>query len=168
MIISRSTRETDGLLPPLQRQKLENLGFTFFGFRIHDVVYTDSSDLTKLTQSRGDFIPVIFENQADSIFSGREELEFSKVYATLDVKSISSNYKLSAGWEGTEFCQLNIAGLKQSDSLLEDEPSRLHYKVISSSKPGSGVDSEYVNTARAPPPSKNEKILGETRREWNS
>lgn len=143
--------------------KLENLewlggrGYTFFGLHIHDVVYANCSEISEKTQLRGDFMPVLFENLADPIITGREELGFSKVYATLAENSTDSKFELSAGWEGTEFCKLEISGLDASQTSATDEVPTLHYKVIASSQHGGAVDAEYATAAQLPLTSKDEK-----------
>lgn len=140
---------------------LEWLGgrsYTFFGLHIHDVVYNNSAEMERETQLKGDFMPVLFENLADPIITGREELGFSKVYATLDESSTDSNYKLSAGWEGTEFCKMTISGLDNEVApVTNDLVPTLHYKVIASSKVGGAIDVEYATSATLPLSSENEK-----------
>ncbi|KAK2624295.1 hypothetical protein QTJ16_006245 [Diplocarpon rosae] len=91
-------------------------GYSFFGLYIHDVVHTadhsSSAETSKKFKRQGDFLPVLFENMADPIITGREEINFPKLFATLDERSTSvSSYHLSAGWEGTEFCQLTLENL---------------------------------------------------------
>ena len=59
---------------------------------------------------------------ADPIITGREEIHFPKVFATLAEQTSASSYKLSAGWEGTEFCQMSLDGLSESvdaESVLQ-------------------------------------------------
>ncbi|KAK0127672.1 hypothetical protein ONS96_007191 [Cadophora gregata f. sp. sojae] len=86
-------------------------GYSFFGLYIHDVTHTGAADAK---ETKGDFLPVLFENMADPIITGREEINFPKVFATLDEQVSASSYKLSAGWQGTEFCQLSLDGLVAS------------------------------------------------------
>lgn len=71
-------------------------GYTFFGLYIHDIIYTKPSEKADMIQLKGDFMPILFENQADPIITGREELDFSKVYATLTENSADTEL-LSAG-----------------------------------------------------------------------
>ncbi|KAH7413208.1 hypothetical protein BKA64DRAFT_616922 [Cadophora sp. MPI-SDFR-AT-0126] len=92
-------------------------GYSFFGLYIHDVTHTKAKATDENVdgkETKGDFLPVLFENMADPIITGREEIHFPKVFATLDEQTSASSYKLSAGWEGQEFCQLSLDGLAES------------------------------------------------------
>lgn len=93
-------------------------GYSFLGRYIHDVTHTraikGSGDKGVADETAGDYLPVLFENMADPIITGREEINFPKVFATLEEQLSASSYTLSAGWEGTEFCQINLEGLVES------------------------------------------------------
>ncbi|KAF7890877.1 uncharacterized protein EAF01_010686 [Botrytis porri] len=67
----------------------DNLQIGTEGLYVHDVVHNISSDSHSgdSADMKGDFLPVLFENMADPIITGREELGFSKVFATLDENS---------------------------------------------------------------------------------
>ncbi|KFY17055.1 hypothetical protein V492_00915 [Pseudogymnoascus sp. VKM F-4246] len=118
-------------------------GYSFFALYIHDVTSDDKGDsnastVNKVTTGsgrKGDFVPVMFENKADPIITGREELGFSKVFATLEDTSTSSSYTLSAGWESTEFCNLALEGLVE---VPVAEPTThaptLHWNVVKSNE----------------------------------
>ncbi|KAG4441453.1 hypothetical protein IFR05_003059 [Cadophora sp. M221] len=101
-------------------------GYSFFGLYIHDVTHTrkveGAGDNATLHEEKGDYLPVLFEDMADPIITGREEINFPKVFATLDEQTSTSSYTLSAGWEGTEFCQISLDGLAESvdaESVLQ-------------------------------------------------
>jgi 2-polyprenyl-6-methoxyphenol hydroxylase-like FAD-dependent oxidoreductase len=131
-------------------------GYTHFGFYIHNVVHVkDSSD----KENKGDFLPVLFENMADPIITGREELGFSKVFATLqEVQESNLDYSLKAGWEGQDFCQFELKVLSKVDTpSLAQEPPVLSYKVTPSLNEGGGVESEYVTVTELPPPEQNQQ-----------
>ena len=141
-------------------------GYSFFGLYIHDVAYAstgkDPSDTDKAsagTKLEGDLLPVLFENKADPIITGREELGFAKVFATLDeTTSSKGSFGLSAGWEGTEFCSLSLEDLvESSDPESALQTPLLHYKAIPSSKVRGQVDAEYVTTSPALPSTEGEK-----------
>jgi hypothetical protein len=137
--------------------KLEDLdwlggrGYSHFGLYIHDVVAQEKTDMAPdvngTKQSNGDFLPVLFENMADPIITGREELGFSKVFATLQGEKCGDSYTLHAGWEGTTFCKLHLSDLiAESDSTPAEQAPILSYKAVPSSKALSGLDAEYVTT----------------------
>ncbi|KAF7891745.1 hypothetical protein EAF00_008047 [Botryotinia globosa] len=133
--------------------RLDNLewlggrGYSMLGLYVHDIVHKSSSDSDSgdSAELRGDFLPVLFENMADPIITGREELGFSKVFATLDQKASSeSSFVLSAGWEGTEFCRLTLDDLEEApDAESALQTPVLHYKAIPSSTQ-KGQDAEYA------------------------
>lgn len=95
--------------------RLDNLewlggrGYAHFGLYIHGVQYTKENGDTVT----GTFLPVLFENLADPILSGREELGFSKLYCELDSKVEGDSWSLNAGWMGSKFCSLTIKGLEE-------------------------------------------------------
>jgi 2-polyprenyl-6-methoxyphenol hydroxylase-like FAD-dependent oxidoreductase len=130
-------------------------GYSFFALHIHDV--TDSKPATNGEATngahkdvKGDFVPVMFENLADPIITGREELGVAKVYATLDESTSDSSFALSAGWQGTEFCKLTLEGLTpaSSETATAEEPPTLHWKVNPKTNSGElvSVDLPALNT----------------------
>jgi hypothetical protein len=136
-------------------------GYSYFGLYIHDVLYNgkvngELATKNEATDKKGDFLPVLFENMADPIITGREELGLSKVFATLDSKHTSAglfssaSFELSAGWQGTEFCHLKIEDLVENTSSgpSEAEPPVYHWKVIPSSNEKGKVDAEYVSISK--------------------
>ncbi|OBT56352.1 hypothetical protein VE04_02908 [Pseudogymnoascus sp. 24MN13] len=145
-------------------------GYSFFALYIHNVTSDDKTatgastddELATGGAKKGDFIPVMFENKADPIITGREELGFSKVFATLEDTSTASSYTLSAGWEGTEFCTLTLEGLVEVPSA---EPTTqaptLHWNAVTSSKE-SGHN--YCGTVTVYPPFP----TSEGQREWKA
>lgn len=94
---------------------------------------------------------------ADPIITGREELGFSKVFATLESKNTSSGlfgkkkeeFEVSAGWEGMKFCHLKIEDLVEETSNTEIEENPIyHWKVSPSAVKKGDVDAEYVCVSR--------------------
>ncbi|KAF2823226.1 FAD/NAD(P)-binding domain-containing protein [Ophiobolus disseminans] len=104
--------------------KLDNLewlggrGYTHFGLYIHGVQYTKASGETVT----GTYLPVLFENLADPILSGREELGFPKLYCELDLKHESQNWSLDAGWMASKFCNFTLSNLSDAP-VTNGEPS---------------------------------------------
>ncbi|KAI6712513.1 hypothetical protein JHW43_004923 [Diplocarpon mali] len=121
-------------------------GYSFFGLYIHDVVHTtkhrSSAGISEESELKGDFLPVLFENMADPIITGREEINFPKLFATLDERSTSaSSFHLSAGWEGTEFCQLVLENLVDA----ADAEAVLQTSVLTSKLGGPAADTGAVS-----------------------
>jgi hypothetical protein len=102
--------------------KLDNLewlggrGYTHFGLYIHGVQYTKENGETVT----GTYLPVLFENLADPILSGREELGFPKLYCELDLKSDGQNWSLDAGWMSSKFCNLTLSSLEEAPATNGD------------------------------------------------
>ncbi|TGO15060.1 hypothetical protein BPAE_0601g00020 [Botrytis paeoniae] len=146
--------------------RLENLewlggrGYSMLGLYVHDIVHKrfSGSHSGNSAELKGDFLPVLFENMADPIITGREEIGFSKVFATLDEKASSeSSFVLSAGWEGTEFCRLTLNHLEEAPNAESALLSpALHYKAIPSSMK-KGQDAEYATTYPSIPTAEGER-----------
>jgi len=89
----------------------------------------------------GDFMPVLWENLADPIITGREELGWSKIYADIPEPRVQDNRAdCVAGWMGFKFLDLNIGNLIQlSPRELEQHKEHagkqrndgvMHYKYM--------------------------------------
>jgi hypothetical protein len=129
-------------------------GYSHFGLYIHGVQYTKENGETVT----GTYLPVLFENLADPILSGREELGFPKLYCELDVKKDGQNLTLDAGWMSSKFCSLTISGLEsgtsngevpaQDSSTPKEEGLFFHKYVPATSSDGSKergqADVEYT------------------------
>ncbi|KAJ4983382.1 hypothetical protein SVAN01_11117 [Stagonosporopsis vannaccii] len=80
-------------------------GYSHFGLYIHGVQYTKDNGETVT----GTYLPVLFENLADPILSGREELGFPKLFADLNVQQDGNTWSLSASWSGSKFATLTVS-----------------------------------------------------------
>lgn len=80
-------------------------GYSHFGLYIHGVQYTKDNGET----TTGTYLPILFENLADPILSGREELGFPKLFADLDVQHDDTTWSLSASWMGSHFASLTLS-----------------------------------------------------------
>jgi acetoacetate decarboxylase len=106
--------------------QLENLawlggrGYSHFGLYVHGVQYTkDNGDTVA-----GTYLPLLFENLADPILSGREELGFPKLYCELDVKKYGQSLTLDAGWMASKFCSLTLSDLKEYSAVDSEQPAQ--------------------------------------------
>lgn len=126
--------------------------------------YTGTRD--KVT---GDFLLVLYENYADPIFTGREELGFSKIWCELpEPRVCRGQTHCSAGWRGFRFFDMKLNGME----ALSDEEVRqvnasppandgmLHYKYIAATGDWGEADVAYaVLTPSAWP---NKKVLSKS------
>ena len=90
----------------------------------------------------GQFLLVIWENMPDAIISGREELGYNKIFATIDdPRCHDEEYFTSASWFGHRFVDMSQRGLREIEPQeLPRAPGSgvLNFKYI----PGTGADAD--------------------------
>ncbi|KAJ9144666.1 3-hydroxybenzoate 6-hydroxylase 1 [Pleurostoma richardsiae] len=99
----------------LRCTELDNLawlgggGYRFVGLWIHGVRYTkkDGSELF------GSFLPVLFESLCDPITTGREEIGMPKLYCDIDLTSNEKSSRITCGWRGSTFLDIELLGLEE-------------------------------------------------------
>ena len=114
-------------------QQLENLpwlagrGYTLFSIKV-PVQLQLSSGATRAFS----FLLVMWENLADPIITGREELGFAKLFADLHWQwNDSSLGGVSAEWCGYEFFKLTITAPSLSPSYMQPTPpDMLHHRYV--------------------------------------
>ena len=78
----------------------------------------------------GSFTPVLWENLADPILTGREELGFAKIYAEMPAPvAIGNSYAGVATWQGFRFFEMEAGDLADTAALPEPDGS-FHYKFV--------------------------------------
>ena len=131
---------------------LAGRGYNTFGVSI-PVTYIGNTDTV-----HGDLLLVIWENKADPILTGREDLGFSKIYCEIPEPQImGSEVICRASWDGFEFASLKLSGLMEisAERLLAESvavvPSEgmLHYKYIPKTGCPGEADAEYVTLTPA-------------------
>ena len=138
---------------------LAGRGYNTFGVSI-PATYTGHQD-----NVNGDLLLVLWENMADPIITGREDLGFSKVYCELpEPQFLGDDVICRASWDGCQFASLQLSGLKEisSQELPEGAPSEgtLHYKYIPKTSAPGVADVEYaVLTPAAWPNTKIDKAM---------
>lgn len=96
----------------------------------------------------GELLLVLWENMADPIITGREELGFSKVYCELpEAQFMHDDVVCRASWDGCQFATLRLTGLNKVavEALPESAPSAglLHYKYVPKTGAPGEADAEY-------------------------
>jgi hypothetical protein len=95
----------------------------------------------------GKFTPVLWENLADPIVTGREELGFSKLFAQIPEPIVLGNaYRASASWEGFRFFELDASDLAEAASI-SDAPTldgSFHYRFMPKVGAQGEADAEYM------------------------
>ncbi len=76
-------------------------GYNCMAFYVHGVEY-QMKDGTSLV---GTYLPVLFENLADSIVSGREELGMPAVFCDIDMHMEPKSCRATAAWKGAQFAE---------------------------------------------------------------
>lgn len=79
----------------------------------------------------GQFQPVLWENLADPILSGRDELGYAKLFAELPAaRLLGSTYQCQAFWQGFRFLDLEVHDLE--DVAPEPQPASgsFHHKFV--------------------------------------
>lgn len=126
----------DALLPP---------GFTLAGEPVVTVAMTCLTELEWLAGRgynvlgvsfpatvsgvTGSFLSVLWENLADPIITGREELGFSKVFCDLPEPTLTGNGATCSGsWMGFKFLDMELTGLQPADAPAPG--NILHYKYV--------------------------------------
>lgn len=126
---------------------LAGRGYNLFGISI-PASYNGTEDVV-----HGDLLLVMWENKADPIITGREELGFSKIYCELpEPQFIGDDVICRASWDGFEFASLTLTGLaeKNEQEAITDSndtaPSEgtLHYKYFPKTGCPGESDIEYV------------------------
>jgi hypothetical protein len=80
---------------------------------------------------RGNFIPVLWENLADPIITGREELGWPKLYADIPPPTIVGDACAGrALWQGFCFFELELSALSERPISSVQPAGQFHYKYI--------------------------------------
>lgn len=96
----------------------------------------------------GELLLVLWENMADPIITGREELGFSKVYCELpEPQFLQDDVICRASWDGCQFATLQLTRAQETavEALPQPQPSAglLHYKYIPRTGAPGESDAEY-------------------------
>ena len=127
---------------------------------------------------RGSFLTVLWENLADPIITGREELGFAKIYCELPPPTVlNGTYRLTASWMGFQFLELEAADLRQQsaaeiDAFVQSQSGDglLHYKYMPRTGEWGQADIAYavLTPAAAPNQTIQERWLGTGRAQWRA
>lgn len=108
-------------------------GYRHIGLYIHGVKYTkENGDVIK-----GTYMPILFENLADPIVSGREELGMPKLFTAIDVYERQQSFRLQTSWQGAVWGHFELEDLEDQDRGTEkgtiggeDDDGILVYRYI--------------------------------------
>jgi hypothetical protein len=128
---------------------LAGRGYNVLGV-MFPVIYTGERD-----RAAGPLLAVLWENLADPILTGREQIGFAKIYAEIPAPIVRGNTThLSANWLGFRFVDIEIRDLVEVPAADYPRPpaveydgvalGMLHYKYIPGTGPDSAPDAEYA------------------------
>ncbi|MCT8973970.1 acetoacetate decarboxylase family protein [Microbaculum marinisediminis] len=84
--------------------------------------------------ARGQFLSVLWENLADPILSGREELGYAKLPAEISApRRVGRTAEVTASWMGFPFFRMSLEGIEDAAQAPAAPPPSdgvLHYKYI--------------------------------------
>lgn len=83
-------------------------GYSHIGLYLHGVKHTQRDG----SVVNGTYLPVLFEDLADPIITGRDELGMSKIYCSIDIDRQDKFLQIMMGWRGVTFGQFMWKGLE--------------------------------------------------------
>lgn len=102
----------------------------------------------KTEQLTGQFLAVMWENLADPIISGREELGYNKIFCDIAAEiNFRGVKKFSAGWDGHKFFEMELEGLREAqpgDLEKFGGDGILHVKYVPGTGHSAPPDAHYV------------------------
>ena len=130
---------------------MSNIGWLAgHGYAMLSVRFKISHDAQNRGKRNGLFMPVLWENLADPIVTGREELGFAKLYADLPPPIIvGDNCSALASWRNFRFFDLQIEDLADAPIPAPQAEGSFHHKYIP--KTGSLSESDVDYLEYAPP-----------------
>ncbi|MEN7536699.1 acetoacetate decarboxylase family protein [Aurantiacibacter flavus] len=88
------------------------------------------------TQCAGHFVPVVWENMADPIITGREELGWPKLFADISVSDPSDrSAKVTSSWDGHCFFDFRASGFETLAQAPAPEPMVFEKYIPATGKP---------------------------------
>lgn len=106
-------------------------GYDLLAFYVYNVCFRNSGGQA----IRGTYCPVVFENLADPILSGREELGYPKIFSDIEIDQRNGLYRAKVSWRGQEWADFEWKGLQDQDlahpsQINEQEPGLIVHKYI--------------------------------------
>jgi hypothetical protein len=122
---------------------LAGRGYAMFGIRF-PARYAGKQD-----EERGQFLAVLWENLADPIISGREELGYAKLWCDIPEPRVSGGtHGYKATWLGFTFAEMELHDLVEDTQPAPAAQNTLHYKYVPSATPGE-ADAAYATMVPA-------------------
>ncbi len=101
------------------------------GYSILNVGFPIAHQSRRSGTVSGNFTPVLWENHADPIMTGREELGFAKIYADMPPPVvIGDTYRGAALWQGFRFFDIAVSDLVEAPAQPAPASGSFHYKFV--------------------------------------
>jgi hypothetical protein len=129
---------------------LENIGWLGgHGYNILSVNFRIAHESKSQGRLVGGFTPVLWENLADPILTGREELGFAKLFADIPMpRALGGGYTCQAGWGGFRFFDMTVEDLVGASlDLPAPTIGQFHYKFIPTTGAQDRTDVGYLEYA---------------------
>jgi hypothetical protein len=118
------------------------------GYAILNISFPIAHDSKSQGKLTGTFTPVLWENLADPIMTGREELGFAKIYAEMPPPVIVGNsYSACAAWQGFRFAEIAAMDLNEAPAEPPSASGSFHYKFIPRTGAQGDADTAYLEYA---------------------
>ncbi|KEF61799.1 uncharacterized protein A1O9_03369 [Exophiala aquamarina CBS 119918] len=124
-------------------QSLENMawlgggGYDLLALYIHDVCYRQNNGQIV----KGTFCPVMFENLADPIVTGREELGVPKVFSDIEISRSSTSCHATLSWRGTQWAEFHWKTLKYDTATVDEAEDPIGGLLVHKYIPATGQKS---------------------------
>jgi hypothetical protein len=89
-------------------------GYSLVMLELHGIVYVKRNG----ERVFGSFVPVVFENLADPVITGRDELGMPKLYSDMLFHTAAGDMEVTLAWGGTTFGKISFHGL--SDAVVDN------------------------------------------------
>jgi len=120
-------------------------GYNLIGLYIHGVQVKGANEEV----TSGSYLPVLFEDLADPIISGREELGFPKVFSTIDVQTREDSLDVTTSWRGATWGRMSLTGL-HTEETSDPSPSETPGLLVHRYMPGVGSEHKGIPEAEYP------------------
>lgn len=106
----------------------------------------------------GPFLAVLWENSADPIITGREELGYSKLYCEIDSPAVMGDrQRFSASWGKCRFFEMELVDIRPAPQRVEAQvDGTIHYRYVP--KIGEPGEADFAGPVLSPAGGRRELI----------
>ncbi|KAH8815293.1 hypothetical protein F5884DRAFT_663124 [Xylogone sp. PMI_703] len=118
-------------------------GYDIFALYIHNVNYKQADGKMRT----GTYCPIMIENLADPIITGREELGVPKMFSDIEISKDESSYAARVSWRGYEWARMRWKNLRKCNntSITPDGSAKSEGLLVHKFIPATG-DPEYCRS----------------------